>query len=68
MSGPQFFHLQSYSRKPNKAGQNVEQVLAEAARSPEFFGHVETPRSPNMIFGTTPRRDGGARPCRCDFS
>lgn len=54
MSGPQFFHLQSYSRKQNKAGQNVEQVLAEAARAPEFSGHVENPKSPNMIFGMTP--------------
>lgn len=54
MSGPQFFHLQSYSRKPNKAGQNVEQVLAEAARIPEFSGHVENPKPPNIIFGMPP--------------
>jgi hypothetical protein len=54
MSGPQFFHLQSYSRKENKAGQSVEQVLAEAARVPEFSEHVESPNPPNLIFGIAP--------------
>ena len=36
MSGPQFLHLQSYSRKPNKIGQSVQQILDEAAREPQF--------------------------------
>ncbi|MBL4807748.1 MAG: hypothetical protein JKY31_10785 [Rhodobacteraceae bacterium] len=58
MSGPQFFHLQSYSRKSYKAGQSVEQVLAEAARDPVFSGHVENPKPPNMIFGITPEEVG----------
>lgn len=35
MSGPQFLHLQSFSRKPNKIGQSVQQVLDEAARVPK---------------------------------
>lgn len=56
MSGPQFFHLQSYSRKSNKIGQSVQQVLAEAAREPEFSLHVESPKPPNLIFGMTPQQ------------
>ncbi|MEM5478080.1 plasmid recombination protein [Pacificibacter sp. AS14] len=54
MSGPQFLHIQSYSRKANKAGQNVQQVLDEAARVPEFSKHVENPEPPNIIYGLTP--------------
>jgi cob(I)alamin adenosyltransferase len=56
MSGPQFLHLQSYSRKPNKIGQSVQQVLDEAAREPEFSLHVESPRQPNLIYGMTPQQ------------
>lgn len=54
MSGPQFIHLQSFSRKQNKGGQSVGQVLAEAARAPEFSQHIETPKPPNLVFGITP--------------
>lgn len=56
MSGPQFFHVQSYSCKPNKIGQSVQQVLDEAAREPEFSMHVESPKPPNIIHGFTPRQ------------
>lgn len=56
MSGPQFIHFQSYSRKPNKVGQSVYQVLAEAAREPEFSTHVEEPKPPNLIYGMTPEQ------------
>ncbi|PRY75526.1 hypothetical protein CLV80_112113 [Yoonia maritima] len=56
MSGPQFLHLQSYSRKPNKVGQSVRQVLDEAAREPEFSLHIESPKPPNLIFGMTPKQ------------
>ncbi|WP_405402803.1 plasmid recombination protein [Paracoccus sp. Ld10] len=56
MSGPQFLHLQSYSRKPNKIGQSVQQVLDEAAREPEFSQHVANPESPNLIYGLTPKQ------------
>lgn len=56
MSGPQFFHLQSYSCKPNKIGQSVQQILDEAAREPEFSVHVDSPMPPNIIYGYTPKQ------------
>ncbi|KAB2540817.1 hypothetical protein AL035_15705 [Salipiger aestuarii] len=56
MSGPQFFHLQSFSRKANPAGQSVEQVLAEAARVPRFSTHVRAPRPPRVVAGLHPAR------------
>jgi cob(I)alamin adenosyltransferase len=56
MSGPQFLHFQSYSRKPNKIGQSVQQVLDEAAREPEFSMHVEGPKPPNLIYGMSPQQ------------
>lgn len=51
MAGPQFLHLQSFSRKKNPAGQSVEQVLEEAARAPAFSTHVKNPVPPETIFG-----------------
>ena len=54
MSGPQFLHIQSYSRKANPAGQSVLQILGEAARQPEYSTHVDSPRSPKIIFGVAP--------------
>jgi hypothetical protein len=54
MAGPQFVHLQTFSRKANKAGQSVQQVLDEAARRPEFSQHVDEPQAPNVIEGLTP--------------
>ncbi|RWR49862.1 hypothetical protein EOW65_07865 [Sinirhodobacter ferrireducens] len=54
MAGPQFFHLQTYSRKPNKTGQSVEQVLAEARRDPMFSTHVSEPRPFRVIAGVSP--------------
>lgn len=56
MSGPQFLHLQSYSRKSNKIGQSVQQILDEAAREPEFSLHVESPKPPNLVYGLTPQQ------------
>lgn len=56
MSGPQFLHLQSYSCKPNKIGQSVQQILDEAAREPEFSVHVESPMQPKIICGYTPKQ------------
>lgn len=56
MSGPQFLHLQSFSRKPNKIGQSVQQVLDEAARESEFSMHVGGPKPPNLIYGMPPQR------------
>lgn len=51
MSGPQFMHLQSYSRKANEGGQSVEQVLSEASRAPEYSKHVADPRPPSLVYG-----------------
>ncbi|WP_282158825.1 plasmid recombination protein [Shimia thalassica] len=56
MSGPQFLHIQSYSRKANKIGQSVQQILDEAGRAPEFCQHVENPEPPNLIYGLTPQQ------------
>lgn len=54
MSGPQFVRFQTFSRKSNPAGQSVEQVLAEAARAPEFSLHVKCPKNPSIVFGASP--------------
>lgn len=71
LTGPRFIHLQSFSRKANKAGQNVEQILVEAARARVFraYGEVE---APSLIYGITPEdvqakhdKNGGAGLCRC---
>lgn len=51
MSGPQFIHFQSYSRKANKAGQCVEQVIGEAARAPQYSKHVANPLPPTVAYG-----------------
>lgn len=54
MSGPQFVHLQTFSRKPNPAGQSVSQVLGELARNPEFSRHLESPKPPELVDGLSP--------------
>lgn len=51
MSGPQFAHLQTWSRKPNAAGQSTDHIIAEANRDPEFSMHVENPAPPRVLFG-----------------
>jgi hypothetical protein len=51
MSGPQFFHTQSFSRKANPAGQSVQQVIDELRRREEFATHVENPLPPVLLFG-----------------
>lgn len=51
MSGPQFVHLQSYSRKANAAGQSVDQVLGEAAREAQYSKHVTDVKPPVVVFG-----------------
>ena len=55
MAGPQFFHIQSFARSPNKGGQSVEQVLAEAARDPRFSHHIEAPQDYRVVVGLTPQ-------------
>jgi len=46
-----FIHCQSFSRKPNCAGQCVVQVIGEGLRSGEYHPHVETPKPPIPILG-----------------
>ncbi|PZX36173.1 hypothetical protein LY56_03561 [Roseinatronobacter thiooxidans] len=46
-----FIHCQSFSRKPNKAGQCVSQVIGEGLRLGGYHPHVETPKPPIPIFG-----------------
>lgn len=46
-----FIHCQSFSRKPNRAGQCVQQVVGEGLRSGEYHPHVEDPKSPVPVFG-----------------
>ncbi len=55
MPGPQFFHVQTYSRKPNEKGQSVEQVLAEAGRAPKFSQHVAARQAYRIVFGLSPQ-------------
>lgn len=49
--GPQFAHIETYSKKANKSGNSVDQVLAEAERDPEYSQHVANPEPPNLLFG-----------------
>lgn len=51
MSGPQFAHIQTWSAKPNKAGQSIAQVIAEANRDPDFSLHVDAPLPPRVLMG-----------------
>lgn len=46
-----FLHCQTYSRKPNKAGQCVQQVVGEGLRSGSYHPHVEDPKPPAVVFG-----------------
>ena len=51
MAGPQFVHIQTWSRKPNVAGQSISQIIGEANRDPEYSGHVDDPAPPRVLFG-----------------
>ena len=46
-----FVHCQSFSRKPNRAGQCVGQVVGEGLRTGQYHPHVESPRPPISVFG-----------------
>ena len=48
----QFAHLETYSRKPNKAGVNTKFIFDEVTRrNPEACRHVENPTKPTLVFG-----------------
>ena len=49
--GPQFARLQTFSIKPNKSGNSIEQVLGEVMRDAEFSQHIENPEPPELIYG-----------------
>jgi hypothetical protein len=46
-----FIHCQSFSQKPNRAGQCVKQVIAEGLRSGGYHPHVADPKPPVPVFG-----------------
>ncbi len=46
-----FVHCQTFSRKPNKAGQCVAQIIGEGLRSGGYHPHVEGPKPPVVVFG-----------------
>lgn len=48
---PVFIHCQTFSRKRNRIGQCVAQVIAEGLRRGAFHSHVENPQPPRVIFG-----------------
>lgn len=49
--GFQFLHVESYSRKADKAGCSVDFVLAEASRRADACTHVEAPEPPQVLVG-----------------
>ena len=52
MSETIFIHCETYSRKPNKAGQSVEQVIAEGLRDGAFHFHIPSPHPPIVLLGS----------------
>ncbi|TGD60486.1 hypothetical protein EYC08_20710 [Tabrizicola sp. WMC-M-20] len=49
----QFAHVQTYSRKRNRAGQYVEQVIGELLREPGYSSHVPEPAPPQIVDGVS---------------
>lgn len=49
--GYQFVHLQTFSRKPNAAGQSTSFVFGEASRDPAESVHVADPLPPVVLHG-----------------
>ncbi len=48
----QFGHVETFSRKPNKAGVGVKFVIDEVTRrDPDACRHVENPTKPTLVFG-----------------
>lgn len=52
--GPQFAHIQTYSRKRNRAGQSVDQVFGELTRETSYAHHVPEPAPPGVVDGISP--------------
>lgn len=51
MAGPQFAHIQTWSRKPNKVGRSIEQIIGEGTRDPTYSQHVEEAKVPRILKG-----------------
>lgn len=51
MLGPQFLHLMTVSRRSNRAGQCVDQILGEVERIPTYSAHVAEPTLPELVAG-----------------
>lgn len=48
----QFAHLETFSRKTNKAGQNTKFIFDEVTRrNPEACRHVANPEPPGLVYG-----------------
>ena len=54
MAGYQFAHMQTYSRKGNKANRSSTDVLMENSRVPGNHPHVDEAKAPNLIIGVDP--------------
>jgi len=49
----QFVHIESYGRANSKGGRTVGYVLDEAERKPGDAPHVEDPKPPTLVYGTS---------------
>lgn len=46
-----FVHCQTFSKRPNRVGQCVKQVIGEGLRTGSYHSHVETPKPAIPVFG-----------------
>lgn len=51
MSGPQFAHIQTWSRKASPKTRTVQEIIDEALREPGSCGHVDDPQPPRILHG-----------------
>lgn len=54
--GAQFAHIQTVSRKRNRAGQCVDQVIGELQREALYSAHVPEPAPPEVVDGISPEQ------------
>lgn len=51
MSGPQFAHIQTWSRKANPKSRTIQEIIDEALREPGSCAHVDDPQPPRVLHG-----------------
>lgn len=52
--GFQFAHIETYSRSGGRSGKlNIAEIISEARRSPEASLHVENPKTPVPVYGSS---------------